>query len=505
MFYNLLIMTATTLLMRFVGVTFNVYITNRIGSLGIGLFTLVMSVGGFAVTFATSGVNLAATRLTAEAMGRGDELAVRQAMRRCIIYSLCFGITASVGLLLLSKPIALCILKDERCILPLRLFSVSLPCISLSSAMNGYFTAQRRVIKNAATGFFEQFIKITVTVYAVGILAPKGIEYACVAVILGGMTAELSSFVFTYVMYKRDLKKHNRRSGLGDATLTRKLFGIALPIAFTTYVRSGLVTVEHLLIPWGLKKQGSSVERALSSYGMLHGMVFPIILFPQAVLSAFAGLLVPEVSECMAAGEYARIERISSRVIQSALAFGIGVSGIMLCYSSLLGQAIYQSDEASAFICLLSPLIPVMYLDHVVDGLLKGLGEQLYCMRVNITDAAMSVLLVWLFVPISGIYGYIMIVIAMEIVNTALSLIRLMSRVNVRVELGKWIVKPLLCIIGATSLSGILTTVITPGSLGVAVDAFISVSVCALIYFILLRILGSVSRDDIRWFRSAIR
>lgn len=505
MFYNLLLMTATTLLMRFVGVTFNVYITNKIGSLGIGLFTLVMSVGGFAVTFATSGVNLAATRLTAEAMGKGDELAVRQAMRRCIIYSLCFGFTASIGLLLLSRPIALGILKDDRCVLPLRLFSVSLPCISLSSAMNGYFTAQRRVIKNAVAQFFEQFVKITVTVYAVGLLAPKGIEYACVAVILGGMTAEVLSFVFTIVMYRLDLKKHNRNYGDGDGQLTRKLFNIALPIAFTTYVRSGLVTVEHLLIPWGLKKRGSSVERALSSYGTLHGMVFPVILFPQAVLSAFAGLLVPEVSECIAAGEYDRIERISSRVIQSALAFGIGVSGIMLCYSSLLGRAIYNSDQASAFICLLSPLIPVMYLDHVVDGLLKGLGEQLYSMRVNIADAAMSVILVWLLVPVSGIYGYIMIVIAMEIVNTALSITRLLSRVNVRVEISKWIVKPLVCIIGATSLTGGFTTLISPGRLHVAADAFFSVLICALVYFVLLRLIGGVNRDDIRWFRSAIR
>jgi len=505
MFYNLLLMTATTLLMRFVGVTFNVYITNKIGSLGIGLFTLVMSVGGFAVTFATSGVNLAATRLTAEAMGKGNELAVRQAMRRCMIYSLCFGAAASVGLLLLSKPIALGILKDARCILPLRLFSVSLPCISLSSAMSGYFTAQRRVVKSAAAQFFEQFVKIIVTVYAVGMLAPKGIEYACVAVIVGGMTAELSSFVFTFVMYRRDLKKHNRRTGSGDPALTRRMFGIALPIAFTTYVRSGLVTVEHLLIPRGLKKRGSSVERALSSYGTLHGMVFPIILFPQAVLSAFAGLLVPEVSECMAAGEYERIERISSRVIQSALAFGIGVSGIMLSNSLLLGRAIYDSDEAAAFIRLLSPLIPVMYLDHVVDGLLKGLGEQLYSMRVNIADAAMSVLLVWAFVPIGGIYGYIMIVIAMEVVNCSLSVIRLLSRVSVRVEIGKWIAKPLACIIGATSLSGVIGSLILPGIFGYAGDAVLSVSVCTLLYYAFLRLIGGVSRDDVGWFISAIR
>ncbi len=505
MFYNLLLMTATTLLMRFVGVAFNVYITNKIGALGIGLFSLVMSVGGFAVTFATSGVNLAATRLTAEAIGRGSDLAVRQAMRRCIVYSLCFGFAASGGLLLLSEPIAIGLLKDARCITPLRLFSVSLPCISLSSAMSGYFTAQRRVIKSAAAQFFEQFVKITVTIYTVGLLAPKGIEYACIAVILGSMVAELSSFVFTFVMYRIDLAKHNRSTGAPDDRVTRKMFGIALPIAFTTYVRSGLVTVEHLLIPWGLKRSGNSVERALASYGTLHGMVFPILLFPQAVLSAFAGLLVPEVSECVARGESERIERISGRVMQSALAFGVGVSGIMLCYSSLLGRAIYNSEEAAAFIRVLSPLIPVMYLDHVVDGILKGLGEQLYSMRVNIADAAMSVILVWLLVPELGIYGYVLIVIAMEMINASLSVSRLLLRTPIRVEIGKWVLKPLACIIGATSITGIITSLIVPGTLTAAGDAFFSVSICAVVYFALLRLTGGVSAEDVRWFRSAIR
>lgn len=505
MFYNLLLMTATTLLMRFVGVAFNVYITNKIGALGIGLFSLVMSVGGFAVTFATSGVNLAATRLTAEAIGRGSDLAVRQAMKRCLIYSLCFGLAGSLGLLALSKPIALGLLKDARCIIPLRLFSVSLPCISLSSAMSGYFTAQRRVVKSAAAQFFEQLVKILVTVYTVGLLAPRGIEYACIAVILGSMIAELSSFVFTYVMYRLDLAKHVRSSGEGEARVTRRMLGIALPIAFTTYVRSGLVTIEHLLIPWGLKRSGSSVERALSSYGTLHGMVFPIILFPQAVLSAFAGLLVPEVSECAARGEKARIEHISSRVMQSALAFGVGVSGIMLCYSSLLGRAIYNSDEAGVLIQVLAPLIPVMYLDHVVDGMLKGLGEQLYSMRVNIVDAAMSVVLVRLLVPMLGIYGYVMIVIVMELINASLSISRLLMRTPVRVEIGKWILKPLICIFGATSVTGILVSFVTPGTFTPAGDAIISVGICAVVYFIFLRLTGGISAQDIRWFRSAVR
>ena len=56
MFFNLIIMTLTTLLIRFVGMAFSVYVS---------VHTLLVSVGAFAFTFAHSGVNLAATRLTA--------------------------------------------------------------------------------------------------------------------------------------------------------------------------------------------------------------------------------------------------------------------------------------------------------------------------------------------------------------------------------------------------------------------------------------------------------
>lgn len=66
--YDGLLLTATALIMRTVGVVFNAYVSERIGESGMGLFTLVMSVYTFAVTFATSGINLAAHPND----GRGD-------------------------------------------------------------------------------------------------------------------------------------------------------------------------------------------------------------------------------------------------------------------------------------------------------------------------------------------------------------------------------------------------------------------------------------------------
>ena len=66
----------------------------------------------------------------------------------------------------------------------------------------------------------------------------------------------------------------------------------------SAYVRSGLISIEHMLIPVGLEKHGLTKSNALSLYGIIQSMVLPIVLFPSALISSFAGLLVPELGEC---------------------------------------------------------------------------------------------------------------------------------------------------------------------------------------------------------------
>ncbi len=505
MFYNLLLMTGVSLIMRFVSVGFNVYVTGKIGAGGIGLYSLIMSVGGFAITFATSGINLASTRMTAEALGQGNESDIRPVMRRCIAYSLCFGCTGTILLYLLSAPISSYLLCDERCVMPLRLLSVALPFISLSSALSGYFTAVRRVYKSSLVQLGEQFITISITVRLLALLLPKGVAYACTALIGGTVISEACAFLISYILYKSDLKKHVEKGKTVEKNLTKKLLSISIPIALSAYVRSALVSVEHMLIPAGLRKSGAGSDKALASYGTLHGMVMPIILFPMAIMSSFAGLLVPEIAESLAAGEDDRVDNIVSRVFQTSLCFGIGVSGIMVCFSGELGRMIYNSAEAGLYIRVMAPLIPVMYLDHVVDGMLKGMGEQLYSMRVNIFDASMSVVLVYFLVPVWGIYGYVVVIFTMEVINASLSIVRLFKRCNTQVKIIKWLVKPLLCIIGSTSAAKLLLSCDALASISVDLVGIAGITVTVGVYVILLVGTCAVTVNDIKWFRHAIR
>lgn len=494
-------MTGVSLVMRLVSLGFNVYVSSRIGAGGIGLYSLIMSVGGFAITFATSGVNLASTRMVAESFGKGKESDIRHVMRRCIAYSLIFGCSSALILMITAKQISLYILSDIRCVIPIRLLAPSLPFISVASALAGYFNAVRRVYKSSVVQLGEQIITISATVYLLGILLPKGTSYACAALIGGTLISEVAACIFSFILYRIDLHKHIKKGSVCEKRLTGKLLSISLPIAFSAYVRSALVSIEHILIPRGLRKYGSGTDNALSAYGILHGMVMPVILFPMAIMSAFAGLLVPEIAECVAEGNRERVDRIVERVFHIALVFGIGVAGIMICFASELGELIYGSYEAGIMIKIMAPLIPIMYLDHVVDGMLKGMGEQFYSMKVNIFDAAVSVVMVYFTVPVYGIYGYVIVIFAMEILNASLSIARIFRCSGASVIIGKWLIKPLFSIVGATSLTGLIMA----GRVTSCTGTVTGIILCVLIYSALLMGTFSVTKSDIRWFKIAIK
>ncbi len=466
-FKNGLILTGASLAMRFVGVSYNSFITSKVGADGIGLYTLIMSVYGFAVTVASSGVSLASTRLCAEAR---DAKQLRAALRRCLVYAAACGLAAMTGLLVGADFISIKLLQDERCKDSLRLLGLSMPFISMSNALGGYFTAMRKVSRSAAAQIFEQLFKIYVACYLMLAVVPDGIEYACAALVAGGMLAEIASFLVLFGLYLLD----RRRAALalggmegGEAregtevsiegrALTRSLFGIVLPVSVAAYIRSALTTAEHILIPMRLRANPATSANALAALGVLGGMVMPVIMLPTALLYSFTGLLVPEFAEANSRGDTDRVRRITERASRMTLVFSIGCAGVMYLLADELGMLLYDNADAGRLIRVMSALIPVMYLDHAVDAILKGLGEQLYSMKVNILDAAMSVVLVYLLCGRFGVWGYVATIYISELINASLSAARLWRRAGFHPRLWSWLICPLLSAVVSVWVAGLM-------------------------------------------------
>ncbi len=451
---SVLLLSATGLVLRSVSVYFNIYLSQKLGSEGMGLYTLICSVYSFAITFATSAVNLASTRLVSEALGRDDHKAVRSCMLKCICYSLFFGISAFLLLNLSAPIIALKVLKDARTLRSLRAFALSLPCMALSSCFSGYFTAVRRVSKNAVVQFSEQGVRVSACVIAFSFFAPESIENACLFVVLGGVIADFSSLLYNTVMYIFDLKRHIGRRGENENSST--LLGIALPVALSSYLRSALVSIEHMLIPRGLQKSGLDKSSALKKYGVMQAMALPVVMFPYALLSPTASLIIPEVAQRRASGDSEGIRRITHKIISFVLIFGIGCGAIISFYSGELGLVFCKSLEGSAYIKALAPILPIMYLDTLTDAILKGIDCQTYTMRINILDSFLSVIAVFFLVPVLGIYGYIAEIIICELINASLSVYKLIKTVGVKVNIFKFGIIPLFSAIASLYISKLI-------------------------------------------------
>ena len=511
--FNALLLSCVSLIMRTVGVSFNVYVSSKIGSEGMGLLTLTGGIYAFAITFATSGINTAVVRLVSACLPydnshffdtRSNEC-VKRIMKNALCYCLIFSVTASVVLFISSYNIGKYLLGDIRTVPSLRLMSFSLVPISLSSMLNGYFCAVRRVYKNVIVQFCEQGAKIAVVSFLLLTIAPAGLEYACIAVVAGGALSEGVCVIVSAILYFFDRRLHCRKEHKKAGEVSEKgcffvekshkleindnetkIVPTALPIGISAYIRSALSTVEHLCIPWGLKKYGLDSVKSLSSYGILHGMVIPVLLFPSCVLYAFSSLLVPELSSSMAKGDSKRIKRIVSRVFCLSLLFSIGVSGIFICYSYEIGVFLYGNSEAGEYIRLLAPLIPLMYLDGSVDAMLKGLGEQVYSMRVNIFDSLISVILIITLLPFYGIRGYVTVIFVTELFNATFSILRLVNVTKISTPVFKWVGVPLICVICATIISRLAFSFILVNNKMLTVIQIIATAVIYLLIYTLL-------------------
>lgn len=439
---NAVLLALVNILLRGAAVSFNGYVSAKIGAESMGLFTLVMSIYGFAVTLATSSVHLAATRLTADRCAKltgADALSyrvtVRQILHAVCGYSLLFGGSAAVLLLVLSRPISVHLLQDVRTLSSLRILACSLPAISLTSALNGYFTGMRKIGKNAVMTLLEQAAKFCITATALVCVTPTGnVEYLCMAVVGGSAGAEalslVSASIFTFVdsrIPKGDKPGQEKRI---LSTHFRDVFTIAFPIAVGSYARQGLVTAEHLAIPWGLKRSGVSQTEALVAYGVLQGMALPVVLFPYAVIGAFTGILIPEITALDAVGDKEKLHGLCKKALVTAGWFSLVSLIVFFFFAKPLGVGIYHSTEAGESIQQLAFLVPFMYMDTVTDALLKGLGEQVYCMKVNMIDALCSLVLVVICTPALGLFGYVLSMYVCEIVNLGMSAWKLWDRLG---------------------------------------------------------------------------
>lgn len=493
---NAFILTFATMMIGFVSTSFRVYLSNKIGSEGMGLYQLIMSIHGMTTTISISGIRVTTTRLIAEELGRSNIKNIKSILKKSMLYSFLFSIATFLIVYNFADLIALKWIGDSRAIIPIKILSCSLPFIGVSACFHGYFYGMRKIIKSISSDIVEVGTMMLIIISFMTICLPKGLNFTCALIAIGMSIGNVVSAIYFYILFLFE-KKSGYKSGYSRDNKYSffKIFSISFPIACSSYIQTGLRTIEDLLIPDALRRYGSSTASSLSIFGMIKGMALPILNFPSIFLASFSTLIIPEIAEANALNQHKRVIYIISKVFKFTLLIAIFASGLFIIFSNELGIAIYNDTKVGVFMKILAPLIPFMYLDRIVDGSLNALDYQMSTLRFNLIDMSVRIFLIIYLIPKKGIEGFIMVLFIGTLLNASLSIHKLLKVTNIQFKLFDWIIKPGFCI----ALSSFFIKY-SLSYINLNLHISIQIILTMMLYFILLLFFGCITKKDILWF-----
>ena len=424
---------------------FNIYVANKIGSEAVGIFSLIMSVYSFAITISTSGLGIACTYTVSEDFAKKNYFSAFKSVKTCMIFAITLSIGVSILIFILSPIISNLFLKNMVSPKPLYVITLGLPLISISSVIGGYLSAVGKSFKSAISQGLELTIKMIFTYIL--LRNTKNVEDACIALMLADVISEVFSFSLNVIFYNIDKRKYFEKRTI-PVLMKRRIFKIVFPIGITSCIRSGLSSLKQFLIPIRLELSGLSYSMAVSKYGLINGMVMPILMFASVFINSFSGLLIPEFSRLLAGGNHKRLITICNTIFNLTFLFSIGICGIFISFSNDISLAVYQNLEPAFWISFFAPLIVFMYIDSIIDGMLKGINQNISVMFCNILDLIVTIAIIYFIVPKIGLAGYVFSIFVSEILNFTISAIQLKKKINFKIDFFNFVIRPILaCII----------------------------------------------------------
>ncbi len=426
------ILTLFSLACKGIGTLFRLYLSVRIGAEGMGLYQLIMSVYTLFTSFATAGFTVAASRLIAEQLEANDGGKRANGMLNAA-FRLSIGVAlvacAAMAAVTLGAPASL--LGDERTRGPLCILILSLPFMAITSCLKGAFMAYRKIYVPSSNSLFEQLVKIGVTMLCFGFFMKNetDITSLCTGTVIGVVAGEAASFMYLSLFYLFGI----RTSG-GTHTKISHFARVSTPIAASSYVTSILHTCENLLIPYCLGLYGNDKAESLAQFGLIRGMVIPIVFFPFAFLSSLLSILIPEISRLnIRDDKTARDERIN-RVLTLAFVFSAAVGGVFYFFADEISVMLYKDTASAPYLRLIALVTPFMYVETIADGLLKSIGEQLYTLKTSVINSVLRIIIICFLVPRSGAIGYTYLLIGSNTFAFLTCMIRIKQKCNVKLR-----------------------------------------------------------------------
>ncbi len=445
-FYSTLILTSANFFVRVLGFIYRIFLSRTIGPQGMGLYQLIFPVYMITITITSSGIPLAVSRIIAQRNAINDESGVRRTVIVAIYFVALLAMLLSAIIILNVDVIANNILHEPRTRTPLLIFSPCILITGIGAVFKGYFYGTKNVRPSALSEIIEQLVRIILVVIILLKISSFNEQIAASVVILGMVIGELSSALYLHHRYTKATRKYYSQSNktLSTFCLSNQMLAIAIPVTLTRLASSFINSANSILIPQRLMASGLSNHEAIGLFGIVSGMVIPLLFLPFTLISALSVVVIPNLSEDKMLNNWHSIrDKISKSIFITSLTAFTSM-GLLIPLGFPIGIILYQQPSVGKYLMLLAPSMIFLCLQHHLSSILNGLGKQNRAAIHFMLGGIIQIFCTYFLVanPNYGIYGFGFGFFISSIIVSTLNLIIVIQTTGLHFEWIEWIIKP---------------------------------------------------------------
>jgi len=493
------ILSIANLLTGILSFVYRIFLSKSIGAEGMGVYQLIMPLYMLFITLVSGGLATSISKLVAENKAKGNNSNVYKIIRVSLMMAGLWSITCCFLIAFNADFFAERILKDERTLLSIIIFSPAIVFIALSAVFKGYFYGVEKTNIPAVIDIFEKLIRLIILVITTNHFIEFGIEYVCAGAMLAMVSGEILSLMLLFVAYRRrkipliyDMKTDSTFNIINNILI------VVIPLSISGAINTIMDMLDAALIPTQLLKAGFSKPVALSIYGQLTGMILPLIYFPMIIIGSLSTTLIPSAAFSYASSNWTALNKKCNDSLTIASIIGLAATVASMMYPRELCDVLFNCPEAEKLLFWCSISCVLEYWLFVLMAIMNGIGLQKKVMELTILNIFIMVISIVVFIPIPkiNIYGYILgfAISTLVVVYRCLKIIT--KKTPIKIDNIRCIVKPIICSIPMLIFIGLINNYLISNT-SFKYNMILSYLMGFIIYMIMLLLTGTVKPRQI--------
>ena len=399
---------------KVIGFILKIIVTRSLGSEGIGLYSMLTPTSTLLSVLAVFYYSNAISKLISEGKHSSKSIIISIIPISFIINLFFIIITIIIAPYLSNN-----LLKESELYLPIIGLSLTMPLISISSIIKGYFWGKQNMGPYMISNFIEQVVRLIIISLFINKVMTYGIIKTICFISLVNIIGEISSQIVMIKYFPRfKLSLKDLRINLFEV---KNVLSYTIPITLSKIIGTVSYFFEPILITNILLYVGYTKNYITSEYGIVNAYALSTLLMPQFFTQNMATSLIPELSKQYSLKNYRLcIKRIKEIVFISVLIGGISTI-IITIFPRFFLNILYHTDKGIDYIRLLSPFTILFYIEYPLVNALQALGEVKVTFKITIITSLIKIISIIIFSFLKiGMYSLIISIIINLLSSTLL-------------------------------------------------------------------------------------